>query len=102
MDNLKWGGKVVKAQTTTSKWVQIPIEYQFRWHMMVESKLKELQIVNLPRYEFGNVYPHLQFKIDEVYFICIGGVLVIVSYKSSIHNNNNMAGGVFPTILVRV
>ena len=56
MKELKAGGKVKKAQNTTTKRTQITVEQQLRWHAIVESSLQELYRLNQPREEFKKTY----------------------------------------------
>ena len=50
-DQLKAGGKVVKAQATTTKRSKVSIESQMRWFSLIDSVEEEQVWRNLPEQE---------------------------------------------------
>jgi hypothetical protein len=82
MKELKAGGKVNKAQNTTTKRTQITVEQQLRWHTIVESSLQELYRLNQPHEEFKQLIDYFSGNLDESCLMAANGKIHVVASKS--------------------
>jgi len=84
MKALKAGGKVKKAQTTTTKITQITVEQQLRWHTTVESGLEESERLNEPRELFAKVKEYFVGNLDESCLMSANGKILVVASAAKI------------------
>ena len=73
MKYLKSGGRVYKAQTTTTKRIAIAVEQQIRWQSTIYSVIEELVRLNEPRDEFKRLMDHFIGNLDESCFMISNG-----------------------------
>ena len=82
MKELKAGGRVKKAQTTTTKRTQITVEQQLRWHTTIESGIEELLRLNQPREQFEPIMDHFISNLDESCLMSSNGKIHVVASRA--------------------
>ena len=68
LKELKGGGRLRKAQNTTTKHTQITVEQQLRRHTTLDSAIDELKRFNQPNEKFMNV---IEYFIGNLYKSCL-------------------------------
>ena len=91
LPNLKRGGRVVTAQSTTTERSQINRQQQLRWHFLIEAEWNFMLKTNLPTQLFANLHEHFQLNLDESCFICNYGHLKILGDGEKKHHDKNIA-----------
>ena len=91
LPNLKRGGRVVTAQSTTTERSQINRQQQLRWHFLIEAEWNFMLKTNLPTQLFANLHEHFQLNLDESCFICNDGHLKILGDGEKKHHDKNIA-----------
>jgi hypothetical protein len=79
---LKRGGRVVKAQKTTTKRCCINVAQQLRWHGLIESVWEEQRSMNLPAEDFEQKKAHFMLNLDETCVMASDGNLKVVGDAS--------------------
>ena len=75
----KNGGRVIKAQKTTTKRSQVTIAGQLRWHALIEDVWHEQANLNLPAPEFSTIKSHFMLNLDETCIMVSDRVFAIIS-----------------------
>jgi hypothetical protein len=75
LPSLKNGGRVIKAQKTAMKRIQVTIAGQLRWHALIEDVWHKQANLNLPAPEFSMIKSH--FMLKTCIMTC-DGVLAII------------------------
>jgi hypothetical protein len=89
LKELKRGGRITKAQKTTTKRSQITMEQQLRWHTAVDHVLKEMQRLNLPSDEYEKVQAHFVGNVDETCMLGNDGTIKIIASRSRSKTEKN-------------
>ncbi|GFH45620.1 hypothetical protein CTEN210_02094 [Chaetoceros tenuissimus] len=79
LSRLKNGGKVAKAQSTTTKRTQVTVEQQLRWHENIEYCFNELDRLNQPSIEFQALKAHFIGNVDESCFLASDGKVRVIA-----------------------
>lgn len=83
LQKLKRGGRVIKAQPTTTKRCCINVAQQLRWHGLIDSVWEEQRHLNQPTEEdFVKVSSHFMFNLDETCVVASEGNLRVVADKT--------------------
>ena len=72
------GGKVVKAQQTTTKRSCIRVEQQHRWHFLIEFTWEEHARKNQPTEHFKIVRAYFMLNLDETCIMSNAGLLKVI------------------------
>ena len=81
LKELKGGGKVVKAQQSTTKHTQITVEQQLCSHTNIDCGIEELKRLNQPIAEFELLIDHFVGNLDEASLMSNGGVITVVASR---------------------
>ena len=73
LDKLKWNGRIVTAQATTTERYQVNTKHHFRWHCLIESEWEHLHQVNLPTAAYVRVHAYFQLNLNNTCFLCREG-----------------------------
>ena len=87
LKELKGGGRLRKAQNTTTKRTQITVEQQLLWHTTMYSSIDELKRLNQPNERFVDVIEYFIVNLYESCLMSANGKIYVVS--SSGKNKND-------------
>ena len=82
MKYLKSGGRVYKAQATTTKRTAITVDQQLRWHSTIDYGIEELLQPNEPIDEFKIFMDHFIGNLDESCIIISDGRIKVIASAS--------------------
>ena len=91
LDKLKWNGRILTAQATTTERCQVNTKQQFCWHFLIESEWEHLHQINLPTAAFVHVHAHFQLNLDETCFMCSEGSFKIIGDAARKHHDKNIS-----------
>ncbi len=102
LQDLKRGGRVVKAQKTTTKRCCINVAQQLRWHGLIESIWEEQVLLNLPAEQFMEVKAHFMLNLDETCMMASDGNLSVIADSSRKKQEKNSDDNRDSITIVRV
>lgn len=102
LQDLKRGGRVVKAQKTTTKRCCINAAQQLRWHGLIESIWEEQALLNLPAEDFMGVRAHFMLNLDETCVMASDGNLKVIADGSRKKQEKNSDDNRDSITIVRV